>query len=136
MYLYLVVSNGAQCVFLHIAILGSTQRRLGRMPRLVCYSPFIGGFVLLVFQVLVPAQPAMQSYGPALFTLATVFGLIGAGFWVRVGGPAKPHVVVRGRSTRLVLCGQHPLAKPVSLRFARWPRWIARPSAKAWGANP
>ena len=38
--------------------------------------------MLLVFQVLVPAQPAMQSYGPALFTLATVFGLIGAGFWV------------------------------------------------------
>lgn len=76
------VSNGAQCVFLNLAILGSTERRLGRGVRLLCYSPLIGGLGLLVFQIVAPAQRPMSLYGPPLFTLAAAFGLIGAGFWV------------------------------------------------------
>lgn len=80
---YLVISSiGAQCVFLNLAVLGSTARRPGHLCSTLIYAPLIAGIFLLAFHGALPEQRQVFSYITTLVSVATVFGVIGAGFWV------------------------------------------------------
>ena len=52
------------------------------MVGIVCYAPLIGGLLLLALQSVIPEQRPIASYAPTLLSVGTLFGLIGAGFWV------------------------------------------------------
>ncbi|MCZ6854424.1 MAG: hypothetical protein O7G86_10950 [Gammaproteobacteria bacterium] len=81
--LYLVISSiGAQCLFLNLAILGSTERRLGLIPHGLIYAPVIGGLILLALQTAFPTDQQILSHMTTVLSVVSVFSLIGAGFWV------------------------------------------------------
>ena len=81
--LYLLISSvGAQCVFLHLAILGSTEYRLGITAHLFIYAPVMAGLIFFALQLLFPADQRILSYLMATLSIASVFSLVGAGLWI------------------------------------------------------
>ena len=81
--LYFVISSiGAQCLFLNLAILGSTERRLRLVSHLLIYAPVIGGLILLALQVAFPADQQILSYLLVVLSVVSVYSLIGAGLWI------------------------------------------------------
>ncbi|MCZ6642387.1 MAG: hypothetical protein O7F71_12485 [Gammaproteobacteria bacterium] len=81
--LYLVISSiTAQCLFLNLAILGSTAHRLGLTSYLVVYAPVLGGLILITLQAAFPADQQILSYLFVGLSVASVFSVIGAGFWI------------------------------------------------------
>ncbi len=70
---YLVFSSVvAQCIFLHLAVVGSTGRRLVKLTHFVVYVPSVAALLLLVFQIARPESKLMLSYFMALSTVAGV----------------------------------------------------------------
>jgi len=139
---YLVVSSiGAQCVFLNLAVLGSTERRPGYVSGMLIYAPLVGGLVLMAIQLALPAQQQILSYILALVSVATVFGLIGAGLWVYGWARSARDSVIRFR--RGVVAAALLGWIPPAFAMTEWVAWSGfegllnltlslEPAALAW----